>query len=291
MPASLLWFRRNVWLLAAVALCPVAFFVPNHLIRSGHHPPIGVYIGIMGGVAAAVTFRKEPSVPEKAVWIALITLLMIAEIRNLYIADAEQSRTFGAITSGLQAAAQGLDATSTRLDTTARMERAQFDATMAKSNKLLQVSKESLEHITGGNAYCYIVPLPAATTKDINWQLVVGNSGNVTLPTCAIHLHELPNSPDRTDDSWRRFVQGFNTPAMSFPNVPPKSQGAHFTQYSIQAGPNRKYEATITTPTHSFIETIDFSLDRESGGYVANCELRTFPGDTILKKGCDTIGR
>jgi hypothetical protein len=43
-------------------------------------------------VAAAVTFRKEPPVKEKAAWIFLIALLMLAEIRNLYVDRDEHNK-------------------------------------------------------------------------------------------------------------------------------------------------------------------------------------------------------
>jgi hypothetical protein len=70
----------------------------------------------MGGLAAAVTFRKDPSLKEKAAWIVLITLVMVAEVRNLYVADREQAATFSKINSDLERTGEGLNKTLDRLD-------------------------------------------------------------------------------------------------------------------------------------------------------------------------------
>lgn len=110
---SISWLLKTLLLLAAI---PVAYLVPEHLIQSGYHVPVGVYIAIMGVVVAATTFINEPSALEKVAWIALITLLMYAEIRNLYVADAEQAKTFTTITSGLQETSTQLESTSNRIE-------------------------------------------------------------------------------------------------------------------------------------------------------------------------------
>ena len=52
---------------------------------------------------------------EKAARVALISSLMFAEIRNLYVADEEQTSTFSAINAGLNKTKLGLDQTVTNL--------------------------------------------------------------------------------------------------------------------------------------------------------------------------------
>lgn len=76
--------QSSLWPILAVLLWIPAFSVPLYLSRYGHNPPVGVYVAIMGVAAAAATFRKEPTLKEKAAWIILITLLMYAEIKGLY---------------------------------------------------------------------------------------------------------------------------------------------------------------------------------------------------------------
>jgi hypothetical protein len=87
-------------------LCLAAYFVPNHLRKKQQNPPVGVYIAFMGLAAAIVSLRKEPSAIEKALWIALITTLMFAEVRNAYVEDAAQLAQFKATKEGLDATAQ-----------------------------------------------------------------------------------------------------------------------------------------------------------------------------------------
>jgi hypothetical protein len=88
------WWKAEYWAYTALILCPIAFFLPRYLLSVGHHPPVGTYIAILGGLAAAVTFRKDPPLKEKAAWIMLIALVMKAEISNLYLADKEQAGVF-----------------------------------------------------------------------------------------------------------------------------------------------------------------------------------------------------
>jgi hypothetical protein len=107
----------------------------------------------MGGVAAAVTFRKEPSVPEKAVWIVLLTLLIVAEIRNLYVADAHQASIFGNIQHGLEVTASGLDATTRRVEESAQKEREQFEVTRLGIEK-------SIDTVTGGSTFSIVTASP-----------------------------------------------------------------------------------------------------------------------------------
>jgi hypothetical protein len=69
----------------------------------------------MGLVAACVTFRKEPSRVEKSLWIIVMTFLMVAEIRNLYSADADQVAKFEKTSGALEATKEGLEATKLRM--------------------------------------------------------------------------------------------------------------------------------------------------------------------------------
>jgi hypothetical protein len=91
------------------------FFITTYLYKTKHNPPVGVYIAIMGLVAASVTFRKEPTRVEKSVWIIVMTLLMVAEIRNLYIADADQVTKFEKTSGALDATKTGLEGTASGL--------------------------------------------------------------------------------------------------------------------------------------------------------------------------------
>lgn len=153
------WFRRQGWSLLVWFLCAPASLIPYYLARTRHDPPVGAYIAIVGGLAAFVTFRDRMPRPEKAAWIFIITLLIVAEIRNLYVADADQLEKFRKISSALDATKKGLDATASGIDTTAKAlnqsiadSQAEFSATMGRTNAVLP-------NITGGKSYGALVPM------------------------------------------------------------------------------------------------------------------------------------
>jgi hypothetical protein len=248
-------FRRiriagHGWTAIAIVCLLFGASLGLYLSIGNHRAPVGVLIGIMGFVAAAITFRDKPQKMEKATWIVLMTVLLVAEIRNLYVADAEQNAKQEKINEGLTTTAAGINT--------------------------------AVKNITGGDSYCYLAPAPVVGAKDVE-QLLVGNSGDVALPTCTIRLVELPSPSDTGEQA----LQKFNQPPISLQNVAPRQQGAHYIQNSIHAGPDRKYEAVITTPTHSFVEIISFKLD-SAGTYSPICELRS-SGEKLLKSGCDTL--
>jgi uncharacterized membrane protein len=80
----------------APALIVVAIFVAviaRWLGTHNHRPPVGVYIAIMGAVAAVMVFHEKPNKSEKVSWLILLTVLVVTEIRNVYVTDREQSDT------------------------------------------------------------------------------------------------------------------------------------------------------------------------------------------------------
>ena len=78
---------------AGGSIC-VSILISIWLFRNHHRPPVGVYIAVMGVVIALMTFRYKPPAWEKFLWVVLITVLMVVEVRNIYITDAEQTRMF-----------------------------------------------------------------------------------------------------------------------------------------------------------------------------------------------------
>jgi hypothetical protein len=85
-----------------------------------HRPPVGVYIAIMGAVAALMIFHEKPSLREKAAWVILVTVLMVTEIQNIYTTDKEQSATFLSISQALDKTKDGLDATRQGIEAAAK---------------------------------------------------------------------------------------------------------------------------------------------------------------------------
>jgi hypothetical protein len=126
------WILRNKTQVFTWALFGAALLLTIYLQGTGHAPPVGVYIALMGGAAAWVTFRVNMSTWEKIGWIAIITLLMFAEIRNLYVSDAEQVAKFGKISRDLETTKEGLEKTARGIDATTAQSQRQFQTTMAQ---------------------------------------------------------------------------------------------------------------------------------------------------------------
>lgn len=152
------WIREHFWLLVAVALWPVGLLLPYYLASRGHHPPVGTYIAIMGILAAAVTLRKDPPVKEKAAWILLMALVMVAEIRNLYVADAEQAEKFDVISNSLKATKTGLDNTVEGLTATANRLDGISSGISEAANKSQAQFNATMSEMTGGSSYLFVDP-------------------------------------------------------------------------------------------------------------------------------------
>ena len=125
-------FRRirivgDGWTVIAVVCLVVGVSLSLFFSMGNHRAPVGVLVAIMGLVVAAVTFRREPERTEKACWIALMIVLLVAEIRNLYIAHAEQ---------------------------TAKLETISGDPTTS----VPRINK-AVKNVTGGNSYTYLVAM------------------------------------------------------------------------------------------------------------------------------------
>jgi hypothetical protein len=113
------WFRHNRATLALVACSVLAYYVPHYLFSHGHRPPVGVYVAVMGLVIAIMAIHTEPGKIEKFLWIIFATMLMVAEIQNLYKASDEQNKTFSKINGSLDKTEQGLDKTAGGISATA----------------------------------------------------------------------------------------------------------------------------------------------------------------------------
>jgi hypothetical protein len=115
------------WTVIAAVCLVIGVSLALYLSIGNHRATVGVLVAIMGLVAAAATFRREPRSTEKACWIALMIVLVVAEIRNLYIAHAEQ---------------------------TAKLETISGDPTAA----VPRINK-TVKNVTGGNSYSYLVAI------------------------------------------------------------------------------------------------------------------------------------
>ena len=137
---------KNLGIISGSAPQPLLCLLP-HIYRiiwfvSDFQASLWVSTLPLGGLAAAVTLRKEPSVGEKALWIVAITILMFAEIHNLYVEAERQNGEAKKVSDALDKTNQGLSKTLTGLD--------------GIVNKLQGIStgiNEAINNETGGDSY------------------------------------------------------------------------------------------------------------------------------------------
>lgn len=176
-----------------------AFVIPVSLSDHGHRPPVGVYVTIMGLVIAVMSLRKEPTRPEKATWIILITVLMCAEIRNAYATDAEQATTFGKISDSLRDTKRGLDATAQGIGDAVQG----INTASLKISDVATLSRQNLENITGGESFAAVTPQVWSGLVPI--PLTIYNYGKQTLTGVTVTIRR-PDAWDFTRNPYSMYV-------------------------------------------------------------------------------------
>jgi hypothetical protein len=124
------------------------------------HPPVGIWIGILGLLGVVVTLLRDPKEigkGEKAVWIIILFALLFLEMKSVYQDRNEhdeaerQSRerseqNFSEIANGIQGAVNGLN-------TTIAEGREHFDKTMVGLASAVNTQ-------TGGESYASLLFVP-----------------------------------------------------------------------------------------------------------------------------------
>jgi hypothetical protein len=163
------WLRRNWLSILLLCLSAFAFYLPGWLFDRMYHIPVGSFVTVMGFVAAAMALRDPHSRVEKACWMLVMTALMVAEIRNLYKADAEQASTFAGISQKLETTKGKLDSTSDDIKATAQA--------MGMAAKALEATargiQETASDVTGGDTICYL-EIPHGTGPKENNPVMFG---------------------------------------------------------------------------------------------------------------------
>ena len=185
----------------------------------------------------------------------------------------------------------------TREETTRREQNRSFNQLVQDGKHLFNelgeektLTQRNLEHITGGNGYCWVVPVdpldvglggdPAHQGNNW-WQIALKNSGEVVLPTCDIHLVPFPTIEEHRNGVMPSPPDIF----YHFEKVPVILRRYYrYTSNFIKG--DRIYSGVIQTPTRSFIEVIKFTPDpKDPTRYIPSCTV-TEPSEKILEKDC-----
>jgi hypothetical protein len=285
---GLLVARWPVPYYSRLGLYPQAIFIVGALIWFEYKPEWGVEgPGVaMSFVALAATYMaargSESTRIEGAVWIAITFAMFVFEMHFLGV--ERKTRDF-------QQAALRKDEENTRLE-----QNQSFGQLLKEGEGLFRslaeekaLTERSLEHITGGDAYCWLVPmtpLPVGLGGDSAyqgnnwWQLSLKNSGKVVLPTCDFRFMPFPTAQELKAGK----IPNPSYLAYHFEKVPIMGRTiSRSTPYFIKG--DRLYSGVIETPTRSFIEVIKFELDpKDPTRIVPNCLVADSAGKPLEKE-------
>jgi hypothetical protein len=120
------------------------------------HPPVGVWIGILGLLGVIVPLVRDPQrigKREKAIWTFVLFAFLLLEIKSVYQDrnehDTEQRLARERSEHNFQTIANGISETI-------RTSERQFEATMRKSDKIMGGVSDSIRTQTGGDSFAYI---------------------------------------------------------------------------------------------------------------------------------------
>jgi hypothetical protein len=195
--------RVRTWVVGFI--CLMSFVVPTWVVpHLQHKPPVGVYIAVMGLAVALMTLPKEPNGLEKFLWTVTITILMVAEITNLYKTDEVQAGIFSKITGDLDLTAQRLQTTAEGLRQTASEIRTlHLETTGGDSLFYLEPSDTT---IVNGTVYFMLLPQVKGQypLRDVEYDFFSPLKGHTTARVGTIY----PNPVGR----------GYVTPNVEFPD-------------------------------------------------------------------------
>ncbi|HEV2501422.1 MAG TPA: hypothetical protein VGY31_17760 [Terriglobia bacterium] len=170
------------------------------------HPPVGVYIAALAVLGVFVPLiRWEKAGPEeKALWTAVMLVLVGLEISSIYKDrnehDAEQARARKEQLEGFQRIADGLSRSIAQ-------SQENFNATMARSSKIMERVQTSIDSITGGNSFVYMQLVGLQKTGAI---LHVQHAGKFPLHNVSARITDL--------NIFKQLVASRRTLTMSLPS-------------------------------------------------------------------------
>ena len=155
---------------SGVALASIATAVVAWLFS--RIPPPGVAVTVMGVMAAVMSLRTKATGTEKAIWMLIISALVVIEITAIKkerffneqsekIRAEEERQHFTMIGKGIQT---NIEQSQEQFEKTIGQGQQQFNATLTteKNNlaRTLKGLKETVNAATGGDGFCYAILVP-----------------------------------------------------------------------------------------------------------------------------------
>jgi len=179
---------KNRW--CGVVLTAVIGAVMTYLFYSVPAP--GVSVAFMGGAAAIMAARIEPTGAEKAAWMVIISGFLVIEISAI-----NNERFLARVHEGQRVAEEQRKFAELRNDIrdAATKTTHQLDATMVKENEVLGktqqvagLAKQSLENMTGGESFAIVTPQVWSALVPI--PLTIRNYGKQTLTGVTVTIRD-----------------------------------------------------------------------------------------------------
>jgi hypothetical protein len=232
------------------------------------HPPIGVWIALLGGVGVLVPwFRGKAGRREKAFWTFLMLLFVWLEIRTIYL-DQSQHDHEQALARCQQL--ESFQKIADTLNTAISDSSAQFVATMNGMTTILTKQDTTLNQTMGGNSYPKFVATFPRDPSDKEMSVLVITPGH---PWPHGHIPTPEETAPLTDvtvdiTEWERHA---NPDEITAPEVDSLLHPAHYNlgtlkvpgmftaPFKLEKG--KRYQLQITTRRGEYREEIRIDRD------------------------------
>jgi hypothetical protein len=181
----------------------------------GWHPPVGVYIAVLGLLGVLVPlFRDLGRIgrKERAIWTFLVFGLVLLEIKSIYQDrsehDAQQRQErqeqldrFKEISDGLSAA---INKSEDQFQKTMDQTRTLIDS----STHIARMAKQSVDELTGGDSYAVVTPILYPLESRPEFRLTLYVRGRYPISDADIELTKLPDVEFGTRRQLEELLQG-----------------------------------------------------------------------------------
>ena len=219
------------------------------------HPPVGVYIGILGFLGVLVALTRDPTKigsREKAAWLFVMFALLLLELKSVYKDrnehDQQQKEARQRENDSFQTIADGINRTIITSEQQFEATTADMKELMHSASHIAATAKQSLDQITGNHQFCYLSLLRLGTGQIGFW---VRNSGTLPLERCYVVIFDNPTPTPKTPEEREKLF----IPLVAR-EVGPVSPGPNQMTGTAIVLPCCPYKISIFTRNDRFLETL-----------------------------------
>jgi hypothetical protein len=128
------------------------------------YPGVGWCIAILGFLGVVVTLARDPKdigKREKALWIFIMSTLLVLELRSIVLDqrkhDKEQADARAEQLAEFDRIAHGIDMTIVNSQKQFQATTDHLEAIMQSTANVARLSRDSIDAVTGGSGFCYLI--------------------------------------------------------------------------------------------------------------------------------------